>query len=188
MEMRKSTMTAAQPRSSNNSTVPLVAAGGESQKGSPEKKARSVPRVRSASRKSSPDMKLQESFSLNGKYLVEIEVCRNCKEHQWCTRHDEARYNRTYEEVVAAILSENPNTYVRKNAKVNVPVLGGFEVSCFGTLLYSKNKCGSFPSPSALAQLVKMFLVDKTSGNSVTQYDLNQSNSNSRLEDSRGFN
>lgn len=29
----------------------------------------------------------------DGKIIIEVLVCQNCEEHQWCTRHDPAKYN-----------------------------------------------------------------------------------------------
>lgn len=53
---------------------------------------------------------------------------------------------------------------VVKNEYVKIPILGAFEVTCMGVLLFSKNRCGSFPSPPILAGLIKNFLNDKLSG------------------------
>jgi hypothetical protein len=25
-------------------------------------------------------------------YVIQIDVCSNCSQHQWCTRHNEAAY------------------------------------------------------------------------------------------------
>ena len=29
---------------------------------------------------------------------IEIEICKNCRSHEWCTRHDEKKYTETFED------------------------------------------------------------------------------------------
>lgn len=41
-----------------------------------------------------------------------------------------------------------------------------------GALLYSKNRSGCFPHGSALAYLIKNYLIDKENGKPTNHYDL----------------
>ena len=44
-----------------------------------------------------------------------VEMCQNCKEHQWNTRHDEAKYNEFFKRVSEAIIDRIPNAVIMKN-------------------------------------------------------------------------
>lgn len=56
---------------------------------------------------------------------VTIEICSNCKEHAWCTRHNEATYLTLAEELVKAIKSQ------RQNAQVDILKVGGHKMGSF---------------------------------------------------------
>ena len=51
-------------------------------------------------------------MSKNDKIKVEIEICSNCKSHQWCTRHNEASYSSLAMEIKKAIEAENSSVDV----------------------------------------------------------------------------
>lgn len=36
---------------------------------------------------------------------ITIEICSNCKEHAWCTRHNEATYSSLADELLKSIKS-----------------------------------------------------------------------------------
>ena len=38
---------------------------------------------------------------------VEIQICSNCKSHEWCTRHKEANYSSLATEISKAIKDHN---------------------------------------------------------------------------------
>ena len=44
-----------------------------------------------------------------------IEMCRNCSEHCWNTRHDEAKYQEFFKRVSQSILERVPNAIIMKN-------------------------------------------------------------------------
>ncbi|KAL4510186.1 hypothetical protein ABPG72_010379 [Tetrahymena utriculariae] len=122
---------------------------------------------------------------IDGKIVVDIEICQNCKDHQWCTRHDESKYKLMFEEISSAILAENPNVIITQNNFVKVPTLGAFEITCMNALLYSKNRSGCFPHATVIANLVKNFLNDKENGRPTNQYDLKLIESNPNKEDQK---
>ncbi|EAR97007.1 selT/selW/selH selenoprotein domain protein (macronuclear) [Tetrahymena thermophila SB210] len=122
---------------------------------------------------------------IDGKIVVDIEICQNCKDHQWCTRHDESKYKLMFEEISSAILAENPNVIITQNNFVKVPTLGAFEITCMNALLYSKNRSGCFPHATVISNLVKNFLYDKENGKPTNQYDLKLIESNPNKEDQK---
>lgn len=42
-----------------------------------------------------------------GKTKIEIEICSNCKSHQWCTRHNEATYSSLAMEIQKTLKSHD---------------------------------------------------------------------------------
>ena len=44
--------------------------------------------------------------------LIEIEFCRNCSLHSWCSHHDEVKYIDYYEQISKKITSLISNTKV----------------------------------------------------------------------------
>lgn len=44
-----------------------------------------------------------------------VELCQNCKEHGWNTRHDEAKYLEFFKKVAASIIERIPNAMIMKN-------------------------------------------------------------------------
>ena len=44
-----------------------------------------------------------------------VEVCQNCAEHGWNTRHDENKYNEYFKRVAASIIERIPNAIIMKN-------------------------------------------------------------------------
>lgn len=70
-----------------------------------------------------------------GSIVIDFEVCCNCKAHDWCTHHDEAKYTNLFLEIqngidiyhIVAIEAEVPGAYCTYNEKK--PSTGAFEVS-----------------------------------------------------------
>jgi len=44
-----------------------------------------------------------------------IEVCQNCKDHHWNTRHDQAKYQEYFNRVSSAIVELIPNAITMRN-------------------------------------------------------------------------
>jgi len=40
---------------------------------------------------------------------IKIEICYNCKQHAWCTRHNEGTYDALSKELEKSIRNERPN-------------------------------------------------------------------------------
>ena len=108
-----------------------------------------------------------------------FEVCGNCKNHGWNTRHDETKYLKFFSDVAKTIKAEIPDTSCMMNkvpkpwyekeiycqlipnddAKLPnydiLPRLGAFEVSTVidntAILFFSKLKSQIWPSPSLVA-------------------------------------
>ena len=62
-----------------------------------------------------------------------IEHCINCKNHQWNTRHNEARYKDLYDQIAKEF--QNLGYKVKAGDK---PKLGSFEITLGEYLLFSK--------------------------------------------------
>ncbi len=54
-------------------------------------------------------------------YEITIEVCQNCHEHAWCTRHDEKKYNKTFDDIEKIISQEYRNIRLIKNKDIKIP-------------------------------------------------------------------
>ena len=44
-----------------------------------------------------------------------VELCQDCANHGWNTRHDEAKYQEYFSRVAQAIIERMPNAMVMKN-------------------------------------------------------------------------
>lgn len=126
-----------------------------------------------------------------------FEVCANCKNHGWNTRHDETKYLKFFSDVAKTIKAEIPDTTCMMNkvpkawyekeiycqlipnndAKLPnydiLPRLGAFEVSTVidntAILFFSKLKSQIWPSPSLVAKRVKACIDEWRKGAKVSQ-------------------
>ena len=117
-----------------------------------------------------------------------FEVCGNCAQHQWNTRHNEAKYAQTYADCAKAVKEVVPNALCVMNRVPKIwyekevycqlipneddnnpyydilPRLGAFEVSTVcqdnDILFYSKQMSTMWPNPAALAKRVHEFMED----------------------------
>jgi selT/selW/selH-like putative selenoprotein len=103
------------------------------------------------------------------KKLIEIEICKNCSIHEWCTRHDEKKYKEQLEEVKKAIKTSCPDVEVIQS-KIAQPRLGAFEILHGAKALFSKCKSGLWPHPPAIAQRVQLYFEDLLAGKDVSKY------------------
>ena len=53
--------------------------------------------------------------NMNSDIVFVVESCQNCKEHNWNTRHDEAKYQEFFQKIASAIIEKIPNAMVMKN-------------------------------------------------------------------------
>ena len=104
--------------------------------------------------------------------VIDVEICSGCKSHQWCTRHDEKKYEGIFEEVRKAILDKNPGVTVEKHL-VGGSKIGAFEISSEGVLLYSKLSSGYFPFTAAVTDKASRFISDFRAGKDILVYDIN---------------
>lgn len=100
---------------------------------------------------------------------VIIEICSNCKQHAWCTRHNESTYLSLAEELQKAIHSHLPNATVTI-LKVGGQKMGSFEVICNGYLLFSKLSLGYFPHTTLLTNRIVQFIDDADHGRDLRIY------------------
>ena len=103
------------------------------------------------------------------KIVIMIEVCQNCKNHQWCTRHDESRYNSCFEMVKSAILAQN-DVVVEKNLNIKAPRIGAFEITCNNIQIFSKKNSGLWPDADGISQRVSFFLEDFKQGKDCSRF------------------
>ena len=101
---------------------------------------------------------------------VTIEICSNCKEHEWCTRHNEATYSTIAQEIRSEIISKDSSVDV-KVKPVGGQRMGSFEISCNGTMLFSKLSLGYFPHISAASARVMSFIEDYRNDGDLTRYE-----------------
>lgn len=40
-------------------------------------------------------------------FSITIEICSNCKQHQWCTRHNEASYSSLAQDIAKSIRAKD---------------------------------------------------------------------------------
>ena len=104
-----------------------------------------------------------------GKYRVSIEICSNCKEHAWCTRHNEATYSAIAEELAKELRGRREDIEV-SISKVGGTKMGSFEVKCINTTLFSKLALGYFPHTVLLGNRVQQFIEDTENGKDTSQY------------------
>lgn len=118
--------------------------------------------------------------------LVEIELCRNCHLHSWCSRHDEVKYIDYYEQLAQRIITAIPEVKViqrkpsddiavRKTPAndgalyynintgqaVHFPRLGSFEVYVDGVRLFSKLKSKIWPKFDKVIEKIKQLQTAK---------------------------
>lgn len=117
-----------------------------------------------------------------------IESCKDCKSHQWNTRHDEAQYNQYSTEVAAKLQELIPGCVVNINKVPKVwaehsqycqlipneddnnpnydilPRLGAFEVSTVhkghSILFFSKLMTRMWPDPATMTNRINQFKQD----------------------------
>ena len=84
--------------------------------------------------------------------IVVIEYCRNCKQHQWNTRHNEAHYLTLFNEFKEALEKQGLKV-------VQAPTfrLGAFEIHMNGVALFSKFKSEMFPDVRSMVDLIMEF-------------------------------
>lgn len=100
---------------------------------------------------------------------ITIEICSNCKEHAWCTRHNEATYLSLAEELAKAIRSQQSKANV-SIIKVGGHKMGSFEVTCNGYALFSKLALGYFPHTTLLTNRIIQFIDDSDHGRDLHKY------------------
>ena len=82
-----------------------------------------------------------------------IEYCQNCSQHQWSTRHVEAKYYEYFMRVKDELEAEFPGCSVE--AVPGLPRCGAFEVtSARGLVFFSKLASNKFPRAGIFKQLV----------------------------------
>lgn len=64
-------------------------------------------------------------FKGMSKVEVIIEICSNCKQHQWCTRHNEATYFALAQEISTFLKDKD------SNVDVNIVQLNGHKMGSF---------------------------------------------------------
>lgn len=116
-----------------------------------------------------------------------IEVCKDCEQHLWNTRHKKEKYEQYFSSMVEALTAELGPIDVMRNeipsawASLEIykgrtepsrepgraalkPSIGAFEVRCESALIYSKHETRMWPNCKAVAERVKAYLDDKKNG------------------------
>lgn len=102
-----------------------------------------------------------------------ISICSNCKQHQWCTRHNEATYSSLATEIAKSIQNQDSSIEVHIQ-KVGHEKMGSFEITCNNTLLFSKLTLGYFPHITGVTNRVIEYVEDYRKGNDLKKYTENQ--------------
>jgi predicted Rdx family selenoprotein len=105
---------------------------------------------------------------------ITIDICSNCQQHAWCTRHNEATYLTLAEELRKCILSNISDAVVKINL-VGGQKMGSFEVICKGITLFSKLELGYFPHTTFLTSRIVTFIDDANKGNDLNKYKYSNS-------------
>lgn len=62
---------------------------------------------------------------LSKPFDIVIEICSNCKQHAWCTRHNESTYASLAQELKKCIQSQEPE------ANIQIKKAGNSKLGCF---------------------------------------------------------
>ena len=103
------------------------------------------------------------------KFSISIQVCSNCKQHQWCTRHNELTYSSLAQDVANAIRAKDSSIHV-DIVPVSGQKMGSFEITCNDTLLFSKLNLGYFPHVPSVTARIFGFIEDVKNGADLTKY------------------
>ena len=95
------------------------------------------------------------NFVSEGKILINIECCYNCQAHQYCTHHNEAKYNSTFETFKKEIEKEIKNSVVARNYKISSPTMGAFEIYYNNEKLFSKLEVKKWPNTAVITSKLR---------------------------------
>lgn len=59
---------------------------------------------------------------------INIECCKDCKQHNWMVWHDEKWYNKCFTDSKKFIMRIFPNAKIYKNKGIIKPDIGSFEI------------------------------------------------------------
>jgi len=65
----------------------------------------------------------------NEKIVIDVEVCKDCRKHQWNTHHKEEKYDEAFNTLKRYINDTFPEVEVRRNYRKDIPRTGAFEVT-----------------------------------------------------------
>ena len=123
-----------------------------------------------------------------------IEVCQNCAQHQWNTRHNEEKYNNYFKMMATAIVEKIPNAVVMRNqipkdfmnydCYINlvpnedpnipyfqqIPRIGAFEVSHNGLVIFSKFMSHQWPNWTSVAEKCQLVFENLKLGRDTSQF------------------
>ena len=102
-------------------------------------------------------------------FSITIQVCSNCKQHQWCTRHNETTYASLAQDVAKSIRAKDSSINV-EIIPVSGQKMGSFEIICNSTLLFSKLSLGYFPHVPSVTARIFGFIDDVKNGGDLTKY------------------
>lgn len=94
----------------------------------------------------------------DGKRIIIIEICQNCIAHQYCTHHDENKYNKNFLKIKNQIEEKFQNYFVSKNFMIPDPAIGAFEIRLNGQLIYSKIQSLKWPKFSIVENKINEYI------------------------------
>jgi hypothetical protein len=96
---------------------------------------------------------------------VRIQICENCRQHAWCTRHEEGRYEHAFMELKRRIEADIPGARVLRHREERggypvAPVIGSFEIEAFDVVFFSKLRRRVWPSPAVIVATLEAMAED----------------------------
>jgi selT/selW/selH-like putative selenoprotein len=97
----------------------------------------------------------------DGKRILVIEVCQNCIAHQYCTHHDEEKYNNMFLKIKNHIEAKYNKYFVARNYLITDPAIGAFEIRINGKILFSKIESRKWPKLIEVEESLQKFIEDE---------------------------
>lgn len=89
---------------------------------------------------------ITENSKNDGKIIINVVHCFNCKAHSYCTHHKEEKYQKFYKTLKERLEPRNSKFHVTQNYLQKDLTMGAFEVYYNDELIYSKLETMKWPN------------------------------------------